>query len=214
MSMFIDAPKTLGSKDECATRIDMLSQSHVLSLVRLVEKIRLTKGHEFEIPYFDPLDGGSHAEVLFLLEAPGRKAIATGFVSRNNPDETAKNFFELNAEAGIDRLRTVIWNAVPWYIGSGNRIRPANRNDVLDAYEWLSELLTLLHKIRFVVLVGKKALHAQSLIRDLRPNLEIMTMPHPSPLYVNRAPGNRQIALESLTLLAARMAARFQNFDE
>ena len=40
------------------------------------------------IPHFDPLDGGSNAQVLFLMEAPGPKASASGFVSRNNPDET------------------------------------------------------------------------------------------------------------------------------
>ena len=40
------------------------------------------------------------AAILYLLEAPGRRAIESGFVSRDNPDETAKNFFLLNIEAG------------------------------------------------------------------------------------------------------------------
>jgi hypothetical protein len=59
------------------------------------------------IPYFDPWDGGTAAEALYLLEAPGAKAVLSGFISRNNPDETVKNFFQLNQQAGIPRKRTV-----------------------------------------------------------------------------------------------------------
>ena len=126
----VDAPKTLASEAERVTRSALLSQSHVEDLTHLVARMRAAKGAGYRIPDIDPLDGGAHAEVLFLLEAPGPKAVASGFISRNNPDETAKNFFLLNAEAGIDRRRTVIWNVVPWYIGSGTKIRPAKRDDV------------------------------------------------------------------------------------
>ena len=76
-------------------------------------------GEDHKIPQFDPLDGGIDAECLFLLEAPGPKAVNSGFVSRNNPDETAKNFFELNVGAGLERSKTITWNVVPWYVGSG-----------------------------------------------------------------------------------------------
>lgn len=86
-------------------------------------------GPQASIPDFDPWDGGVHAQVLFLLEAPGSKAVDSGFVSRNNPDETAKNFFELNRDAGIPRELTVIWNVVPWYIGDGARIRAAKSQE-------------------------------------------------------------------------------------
>ena len=65
-----------------------------------------------------------------LLEAPGPKAVLSGFVSRNNPDGSAKNFFEFNAQAKIPRKLTVTWNVVPWYIGDGKRIRSANRADL------------------------------------------------------------------------------------
>jgi hypothetical protein len=60
-------------------------------------------GPDHAIPYFDPLDGGVGASVLFLLEAPGPRAVASGFISRDNPDETAKNFHEFNAAAGLAR---------------------------------------------------------------------------------------------------------------
>ena len=160
----MDAPKTLATESERAARASLLKQPHIKDLTHFVETMRTVKGHGYEIPDFDPLDGGIDAQVLFLLEAPGPRAIASGFISRNNPDETAKNFFLLNASAGIDRRRTVIWNAVPWYIGSGKKIRPARRDDVREADNWLVELLRLLHKLRVVVFVGQKALHAQGVV--------------------------------------------------
>jgi uracil-DNA glycosylase len=203
----VDAPKTLATELERAARTALLSQRHVEALARLVESMREAKGPSYKIPDFDPMDGGSNAEVLFLLEAPGPKAVASGFVSRNNPDETAKNFFLLNHEAGIDRRRTITWNAVPWYIGSGTKIRPAKRDDVREADEWLKALLETLHQLRIVVFVGQKALHARGVIQSCRPAIEIMTMPHPSPVFINRASGNRNRVLAALQMLAARMAA-------
>jgi hypothetical protein len=69
-----------------------------------------------------------------LLEAPGGRAVGSGFVSRNNPDETAKNFFLLNQEAGLPRSRTVTWNVVPWYVGSGEKIRAVTDADIRHLY--------------------------------------------------------------------------------
>ena len=203
----VDAPKTLATESERTARAALLSQRHVKDLVHLVERMRRAKGQGYEIPDFDPLDGGTEAQVLFLLEAPGPKAVTSGFVSRNNPDETAKNFFLLNAEASIDRRRTVTWNAVPWYIGSGKKIRPAKRDDVREADEWLIELLGTLHQLRIVVFVGQKALHAQGVVRSARPDIELMAMPHPSPMFINRASGNRTRVLAVLQELSARITA-------
>jgi uracil-DNA glycosylase len=202
----MDAPKTLANQSERAARNSLLARPHMTDLVHLVGRIRQAKGQDYKIPDFDPLDGGISAQVLFLLEAPGSKAVASGFVSRNNPDETAKNFFLLNEEARIDRQRTVTWNVVPWYIGSGTKIRPAKRDDVREADDWLKELLATLRKLRFVVFVGQKALHARTIVRDCRPDVEVMTMPHPSPLFVNHASCNRARILAALQELSARMA--------
>jgi uracil-DNA glycosylase len=203
----MDAPKTLAIESECVARRGLLSLPHMKDLASLVDKMRNGKGPSYKIPDFDPLDGGSSARVLFLLEAPGPKAMTSGFVSRNNPDETAKNFFLLNEEAGIDRRHTVTWNAVPWYIGSGKKIRPAKHQDVREADEWLKELLETLHQLRIVVFVGQKALHAQGVVQGHRPQIEVMAMPHPSPLFINRASGNRERVLASLMALSARIAA-------
>jgi hypothetical protein len=203
----MDAPKTLAIESERVARRGLLSQPHMKDLVRLVDRMRNAKGASYKIPDFDPLDGGSNAQVLFLLEAPGPNAVASGFVSRNNPDETAKNFFLLNNEAGIDRRHTITWNAVPWYIGSGTKIRPAKHQDVREADEWLKELLATLHALRIVAFVGQKALHAQGVVQGYRPQIEVMAMPHPSPLFINRALGNRERVLASLMRLSACIAA-------
>lgn len=202
----MDSPKTLSSVAERSTRADLLSRPHANPLTLFVAAMRVEKGPDYQIPDFDPLDGGVEAQVLFLLEAPGRKAIATGFVSRNNPDETAKNFFLLNAEAGIDRRLTAIWNAVPWYIGSGTKIRPAKNQDVREAEMWLVQLLSILPRVRFVVFVGRKALHARSVVQTFRSNIEIMEMPHPSPMFINRDSGNRGQVLAVLQQLAVHLA--------
>lgn len=201
----MDAPKTLASEAERAARTALLALPHARDLARFVERIRHAKGAAYGIPDFDPLDGGTAAHVLFLLEAPGPKAVTSGFVSRNNPDESAKNFFLLNAEAGIDRRRTVVWNAVPWYIGSGTKIRAARRDDVREARQWLEELLSRLPELRIVVFVGRKALHAQPVVERCRPHVGVMTMPHPSPMFVNRAPGNRERIIASLRELSGRI---------
>ncbi len=201
----MDAPKTLASDTERAARTAMLSQPHVHGLAQFVQRMREAKGSEYGIPDFDPLDGGAGAQVLYLLEAPGRRAVASGFISRNNPDETARNFFLLNAEAQIDRRQTVIWNAVPWYIGSETKIRAARRDDVREADAWLAELLTLLTQLRVVAFVGQKALHAQGVVRRVRPDVAVMSTPHPSPLFINRAPGNRDRIMVVLRDLSARL---------
>jgi len=202
----MDAPKTLAIELQRAARTALLTQPHVESLVCFVERMREAKGPSYKVPDFDPLDGGINAQVLFLLEAPGPKAVSSGFVSRNNPDETAKNFFLLNEKAGIDRRRTMIWNAVPWYIGSGTKVRPAKRDDVREADEWLKALLATLQQLQIVVFVGQKAMYAQGVVQRCRPDVHVMKMPHPSPMFINRAPDNRARVLAALQEISVRMA--------
>lgn len=159
-------------------------------------------GTEYAIPYFDPFDGGTRADCLFLLEAPGPKAIASQFISRDNPDETAKNVFLLSREAGIDRHRTVLWNVVPWYIGTGKKIRPANSRDLGAAAPSLVELAALLPALHTIVLLGNKAATAKLAVTQLLPKVQVFSVPHPSPLFVNLRPGNRTVLLERLREVA------------
>jgi hypothetical protein len=105
-----DSPKSLKSPLERKSRLSLINNWHVAPLTGFVQNMRERTGRGNKIPYFDPCDGGVSARCLYLLEAPGPQAVVSGFVSRNNPDESARNFFELNQEAGIPRTLTATWN--------------------------------------------------------------------------------------------------------
>lgn len=201
----IDSPKSLASQEVRAQKLAALSCPYMQPLRAFVELLRQSRGPDHQIPDFDPDDGGIDADCLYLLEAPGPKAVSSGFISRNNPDETAKNFFLLNAEAGIDRRRTVVWNIVPWYVGSGKKIRPANSRDIGDAAPALRQLLALLPRLHSIILVGGKAASARDAISALAPHAKIHVVPHPSPMFVNRSPANRDVLLSGLRQVAAQL---------
>lgn len=191
--MIVDAPKSLGDPLVKAERMRLLREPHIARLTDYVEELRREAGPGAGIPYFDPCDGGVEAQVLFLLEAPGAKAVSSGFISRNNPDETAKNIFLMCREAGIDRKSTVLWNVVPWYIGDGNKIRAATPADLESGLRPLPKLFELLPRMKTVVLLGRKSEKARHQIDAIE--YKVFVSPHPSPLYVNNAPGNRQTIL-------------------
>ncbi|KRP74862.1 hypothetical protein TX23_01380 [Pseudomonas paralactis] len=201
--MLVDLPKMLRCREAKACRMLQLSEAHIYPLTHFVDQLRESAGLSAGIPYFDPWDGGVDAGALFLLEAPGAKAVASGFISRNNPDETAKNMFELGVEAGIDRKHTVLWNVVPWYIGTGTKIRAATPLDLEAGLQPLPQLLVLLPKLRAVVLLGRKAERAAAAIASVRPDLKLFICAHPSSLYVNNAIGNREKILTTLRQVRA-----------
>jgi len=96
----LDRPKLLGEPAAREARLRQLGEPHVAPLTRFVDNLRRAFPGR-NIPHFDPWDGGIRAEVLFLQEAPGPKAVVSGFVSRNNPDETAKNFSKSARQQGL-----------------------------------------------------------------------------------------------------------------
>lgn len=194
----MDAPKSLSDSSALADRRDALSAPHLARLRTLVARLRDEAPAGARVPDFDPLDGGVNAECLFLLEAPGRKAVGSGFVSRNNPDETAKNFFNLNCEAKLERTRTIVWNVVPWYVGDGRRIRPVTDKEIADCAPHLEELLDLLPRLHAVVLVGRKAQRAEYLFTKRQNPPRIFHCPHPSPRSLNSRPERRPEILNCL----------------
>lgn len=202
-----DEPKSLGDSVRQAERRSKLHLPHIDQLTFFVDAIRRERICGDLVPYFDPFDGGISAECLFVLEAPGANAVASGFISRNNPDETAKNWFELNVLADLARQRTITANIVPWYIGSNGRIREATSKDIEEGWPYLMRLLNILPRLRVVVLVGKKAQRVDSRLQAVRPDLTIHKCRHPSPLSMNRAPGNRSDLLSALKALT-RMLER------
>jgi uracil-DNA glycosylase len=193
----VNVPKGLSDRVQCDERMALLRSPLIGPLTALVESMRAETG-EVGIPYFDPLDGGVAAECLFLLEAPGPRAVSSGFVPRNNPDETAKNWFELDLAAGIDRRRTISWNIVPWYIGNTGRIRPASEADIQRGLPYLQRLLALLPALQMVVLIGQKAGRARASLQEWVRTLTILEMPHPSPMFINRRPHHRRLVLQKL----------------
>jgi len=124
--------------------------------------------------------------------------VKSDFISRNNNDQTAENFFNFNVEAGLSRERTVSWNIVPWYIGSQAKIRPATKKDIEVAVQHLLRLFDLLPKLRAVVLHGLKAQQAEGYLSRPKPDLKIFKLPHPSPLFVNNKTGNKDIIVKGL----------------
>lgn len=181
-----DKPRSLKDASMREVRIGELEEPHNVQLTEFVVKLRDDTRQDKNIPYFDPCDGGENAEILFLLEAPGPKAVYSGFISRNNDDATARNFFEINNAVGISRERTIIWNIVPWYIGDGVKIRHPTVGELEVGFDHLSKLLTILKKIRVVVLVGKNAQNAAvTKLSELNPKLNLLNTDHPSSTNVN-----------------------------
>lgn len=205
----MDRAKSLSSPEAVAERRAAMSRPHMQGLVAFADRLRGIA--PAGVPDFDPFDGGTDAECLFLLEAPGAKAVGSGFISRNNPDETASNFFAVNAEAALPRSRTVTWNAVPWYIGTGTRVRAANGQDLRSAERPLEELFGLLTRLKVVVLVGRKAQRFSAVIRRLAPPVAILTCAHPSPLSFNGRPERRAEMLACLCQVNILLGAGGQN---
>lgn len=158
--MDTDKPYALSIAANRKARQARLHDPHVAPLTRMVATLRKTLGPAYQIPDFDPHDGGVRAKALFLLEAPGPKAVKSGFISRNNPDPTARNMHEMLARAGLRRRDTVLWNVVPWYLGNGRKIAAATNAELISGAKQVRDLLPLLPSVRCVVLVGKKAQRA------------------------------------------------------
>lgn len=197
-----DDTYALKSEDERQRRLEMLSLPHLRPLVEYLKRVKSDCGHD--IPYFDPCDGGVNATVLFLLEAPGRRAVGSTFISRNNPDQTASNMNELLMKAGIPRAITLLWNIVPWYIGDGKRIREARKSDIGQAMPYFLELIHLLPKLREIVLVGKNAQSARAAIQK-HTSVPLVDAPHPSPKNFNSRPHKKTEAIQIFSELATRL---------
>jgi hypothetical protein len=188
-----DAARTNGSHLERERKLSLLGEPHIAPLTDFVKRLRLARGDD-AIPWFDPTEAGINASILMLLEAPGpRAALAkgSGFISSDNDDPTANNMWHILRDARIDRGKDVVsWNVVPWYIGDGTRIRAATRADYEQARGLLAELLSLLPRLRVVVLLGKKAAEAWELLGAKRV-VYVIKAPHPSPKVVNTRPAAR-----------------------
>ena len=89
-----DLPSPLRDPALRLQRRALLALPHMAPLAAYVAGLRRPG---IEVPDFDPLDGGTEARVLFLLEKPGPQAAPSrtvredaGFISRDNGGGTAE----------------------------------------------------------------------------------------------------------------------------
>ena len=202
MSLDPDSPYTLREETERQRRRSMLCEPHISPLVAYANQILVKHMGNCEIPYFDPCDGGIAAKVLLLLEAPGGKAVGSGFISRNNPDPTARTLCELLGQAGLRRRDTIIWNIVPWYVGTGSRIRATRKSDISTALPHFQDLLTLLPNLQAIVLMGRKAQTSKQQLAQLT-DVRFFESWHPSQQVMNRWPERRGEILQTFLEAAA-----------
>lgn len=159
----------------------MLDAPHMRPLSRHVERLRGKPG--IVVPDLDPLDGGTAASLLFLLEKPGPMTArnrpgarpGSGFVSRNNDDPTAEATDAFMRQAGIPRQATMIWNVIPWWNGT-IAVTP---EEVRQGLRCVLPLVALLPRLRAVVLVGNRAARAAPLLRE--GGYAVFGSAHPSP---------------------------------
>ena len=158
----------------------------MIQLVEFTNDLREDSGER--VPDFDPDDGGIEAEVLFVFQDPGPTVGDTGFISRDNylfdpKDHSAMRVIEASDEAGLDRTRTVSWNAIPWHVSDATRKAEFNR---AKDDRCLTKLLRTFenqqnHRLKAVALFGKGyACKLAGEVRDAWPDLRIFEEYHPS----------------------------------
>lgn len=180
----IEAPRSLKSPTAIAARRAMGDLPHIALLRDYAAKLRARDAGT--VPEFDPMDGGTEARLLFLMEKPGPMTddlaatgkTGSGFISRDNDDPTAEAIFTFMRQAGIARQDTVLWN-VSWWNGT-RKITPAELNAGLQQ---LGALIDLLPRLTTVIAVGRRAARAKAAVEEH--GLAFYASAHPSP--INRA---------------------------
>ena len=200
-------PRSNADPAELERKRSLLHEPHIAPLTEFVQRLRDERNAD-DVPWFDPTDAGANATILALFEAPGRRGTHQGsaFVSCDNDDPSAENMWNLLREAGIDRAREyVAWNIVPWYIGDEGKGGNATAADIQAAQPALSELISLLPRLRVVVLCGRQA--QQGWKRAATPaDAVVLSAPHPSRRSMIGSPTRRAELLDAL--IEARRLAR------
>jgi len=188
--------------NDAVARAARLGEIHVAPL----EAWRESLASDRPTPHFDPLDGGREARLLILLETPASGDVSPRFVSRDNRSGTQHNLARFLDEAGIERHAMLLWNCVPWIVHpSGARNRALRRGEIREGLETLPGLLALLPQLTTAVLAGRVASEAASAIATARPDVAILTMPHPSPANVCTSPAISAAIRNCLSAAARRL---------
>jgi len=144
------------------SREDRLNDPHVRPLMDVVRDLR---ARGLVVPNVDPNDGGVDARILVLLETPGPRAVGSGFVSRDNPDPSARNMGKILDEAGFARSDVLLWNVVPYCISTETQSRHATTAHIREAIPACQAFIDCLPKLVAVVFGGRSAQRAQKSLR-------------------------------------------------
>jgi uracil-DNA glycosylase len=192
-----------------AAKYTRSTEPHVAPVNRLAA--RIAGATDSVVPSADPDGGGIDARVLLLLETPSRAGgYTTGLISVDNDDTAAANLWRGLDAVGLDRRLVLVWNAVPWYVGSADKIRSPTPGEITAGQAWLRELLDLLPGLRVVACFGRAAARA---VLPLRPELvarglTLLEAPHPSQRVYNRPGGQARERVHATLASAAELAAR------
>ena len=191
-----------------AAKYTRSTEPHVAPINRLAA--RIAAATDAVVPGADPDGGGIHARVLLLLETPSRAGgFTTGLISIDNDDTAAANLWRGLAAVGLDRRIVLVWNAVPWYVGSADKIRSPTPAEITAGLAWLRRLLDLLPDLRVVACFGRAAARA---VQPLRPELTVrgltlLEAPHPSQRVYNRPGAHARDRVHATLAAAADLAA-------
>lgn len=153
-------------------RLCRLGEEHVRPLMALIEELRSTG---LLVPNVDPNDGGVFARALFLLTTPGPKAVASGFVSRDNPDDSAKNMGTSLDLAGLRRRDVVLWNVVPHCLSTIDESRNPTTAEIRESIPATQRFMDRIVNLRVVIFCGKT--HTQKALRWLHKPTGIKFLP-------------------------------------
>lgn len=157
------------------TRESRLTSPHIKPLMDQVRRIR-ERG--LDAPNIDPNDGGVNARVLFLLETPGPKAVGSGFVSRDNPDPSARNMGRVLDDAGFLRSDVLLWNVVPYCVSSLDKNRNVTLRQIRESAPDTQAFIDMLPNLIVVVFCGGKAQRARPFLH-FPPAVLVLSTFHP-----------------------------------
>ncbi|GBF07581.1 hypothetical protein DAERI_150099 [Deinococcus aerius] len=103
----------------CERKLSLLREPRMLPLTEYTDD--LARRTNRVIPFFDPEDGGTQAELLLLMSHvdgdPGSARNGSPFISMENEDPTANNLQRVILDLGLPRSTLLLWNVVPWQDG-------------------------------------------------------------------------------------------------
>ena len=206
--MSASEPRQHRDPDFLAAKQARLGEPHLTAINELVRQIAAATGSV--VPTADPDGGGVRARVLILLETPSRAGgYRTAIVSIDNDDSAAANLWRALAATGLDRQRVLVWNAVPWYVGTPDKIRAPRPAEIRAGRIWLLRLVDRLPELSVIICLGRAAAAAISPVRsELEARgLVIMEAPHPSQRAYNRSSGATRERIEATLTEAADLVS-------